>query len=420
MFTVKKLKTGLRVLTAPVEGTAAVTVMVFAGAGSRYENPSERGISHFLEHMFFKGGNRYKTTQEVSAAIDGVGGEFNAFTGKEYAGYYVKVAATEVRLACDVIGDMLQNATFPQEEIEKERGVIMEEERMYQDTPMYRAGWDFEELLFGDHPLGWDTIGTEKVINSVQQKDFVKHRNELYVPNNLVATFAGKITEKEAMKLAEEFFSGLTGSHERKFEALKTYGPKKVFLRTKATEQSHLVIGVPGISALDPRKQAAKLLSIALGGNMSSRMFLRIREAKGLCYYIATETDHYLDAGALTTRAGVDQSRLHEAIADIVREYNLCAKDGIEQIELDRAKAFLKGKMLLGLEDSEELAHFFGKQELLEPTTDDLPAALAKVDAVTLADVNALAAELLKPEEFRIVVIGKEDNEAKLQELMLG
>jgi predicted Zn-dependent peptidase len=420
MFTVKKLKTGLRVLTAPVEGTAAVTVMVFAGAGSRYENPSERGISHFLEHMFFKGGNRYKTTQEVSAAIDGVGGEFNAFTGKEYAGYYVKVAATEVRLACDVIGDMLQNATFPQEEIEKERGVIMEEERMYQDTPMYRAGWDFEELLFGDHPLGWDTIGTEKVINSVQQKDFVKHRNELYVPNNLVATFAGKITEKEAMKLAEEFFSGLTGSHERKFEALKTYGPKKVFLRTKATEQSHLVIGVPGISALGPRKQAAKLLSIALGGNMSSRMFLRIREAKGLCYYIATETDHYLDAGALTTRAGVDQSRLHEAIADIVREYNLCAKDGIEQIELDRAKAFLKGKMLLGLEDSEELAHFFGKQELLEPTTDDLPAALAKVDAVTLADVNALAAELLKPEEFRIVVIGKEDNEAKLQELMLG
>lgn len=418
MYTLSTLKTGLRVLTAPVEGTAAVTVMVFAGAGSRYEAPNERGISHFLEHMFFKGGKRYPTTQHVSAAIDGVGGEFNAFTGKEYAGYYVKVAATEVRLACDVLSDMLEHAHFPQEEIEKERGVIMEEERMYQDTPMYRAGWDFEDLLFGDHPLGWDTIGLEKVIMSVQQKDFVKHRNELYVPNNLVLAFAGKITPEEANKLAAEFFEGLTGEHERNFEPLKEYGKTKVFLRTKATEQSHLVIGVPGVSALDPRKNAARLLAIALGGNMSSRMFLRIREAKGLCYYIATETDHYLDGGAITTRAGVDQSRLHEAITDIVREMNLCAKEGITQEELDRAKAFLKGKMLLGLEDSEELAHFFGKQELLEPKTKDLQMVLKEVESVTLDDVNALAKDLLKPEEFRIVVIGKEDNEKKLLELL--
>ena len=175
MYTLDTLPSGLRVLTSPVQGTAAVTVMVFAGAGSRYEKNSERGISHFLEHMFFKGGKKYKTTEEVSAAIDGVGGDFNAFTGKEYAGYYVKVAAAQADMACDVLSDMLLHASFPQEEINKERGVIMEEERMYQDTPMYRAGWDFEEVLFGDHPLGWDTIGTEEVIMNVQQADFQKH-----------------------------------------------------------------------------------------------------------------------------------------------------------------------------------------------------------------------------------------------------
>ncbi len=191
-----------------------------------------------------------------------------------------------------------------------------------------------------------------------------------------------------------------------------------MFLRTKATEQSHLVLGVPGVSTLDGNREAERLLSIALGGNMSSRMFLRIREAKGLCYYISTETDHYLDGGALTTRAGVDQSRLHEAIEDIVREYVLCAKEGITKKELDQAKAYFKGKLTLGLEDSEERAHFYGKQELLEPKTKDLPEMMELIDAVTLDQVNALAAKLLTPEQFRIVVIGKEDNQSKIASLI--
>lgn len=418
MYTLDTLKTGLRVLTAPVEGTASVTVMVFAGAGSRYEIDAERGISHFLEHMFFKGGKKYKTTEEVSRAIDGVGGDFNAFTGKEYAGYYVKVEASHTRMACDVLSDMLENASFPQEEIEKERGVIMEEERMYQDTPMYRAGWDFEELLFGDHPLGWDTIGTEKVIMGVQQKDFVKHRNQLYAPKNLVLTFAGKITRDEALAFAHEFFEGLTGEHERKFVPFTEYGKEQIFLRTKQTEQAHLVLGVPGVCAVDPHHFTEKLLSVILGGNMSSRMFLRIREAKGLCYYISTDVDGYLDAGSISTRAGVDQSRLHEAIADIVREYKICADMGVTPEELQRAKDYMKGKITLGLEDSEERAHFYGKQLLLYPHIRDVEEYFGKIDAVSVKDVNELAAQLLKPELLRLVVIGKEEKKEELQELL--
>ncbi len=418
MYTLKHLPSGLPILTASSDGTESVTVLVFAGAGSRYETNEERGISHFLEHMFFKGGKKYRTTQEVSAAIDGVGGDFNAFTGKEYAGYYVKVASQEIELACDVLSDMLLHATFPPEEIDKERGVIMEEERMYQDTPMYRAGWDFEELLYGDCPLGWDTIGTEKLIRSVSQADFQKHKDELYTPDNLVLTFAGKVTEAQSEKLAKKFFAPISGKNTREFVPLKKYGAKKVFLRTKNTEQAHLVLGFPGLSALDPQHFANKILSVILGGNMSSRMFLNIREAKGLCYYIATELDNYLDGGSLSTRAGIDQSRLHEAITAIRNEYEVCAKKGVTDEEVRRAKNFLKGKITLSLEDSEERAHFYGKQQLMYPEVRTIDQYFAEIEKVTKEDVNALAKKLLKSEELRLVVIGKEESEGKLEKLL--
>ncbi len=418
MNSVTKLPSGLPILTASSDGTESVTVLVFAGAGSRYEVQKERGISHFLEHMFFKGGKKYRNTKEVSAAIDGVGGDFNAFTGKEYAGYYVKVAAREVELACDVLSDMLLHATFPQEEIEKERGVIMEEERMYQDTPMYRAGWDFEELLFGDHPLGWDTIGTEAVIRSVNQADFQKHKDDLYSAENLVVTFAGKIKADKANKLGEKFFGGISGKHAREFQPFTQYNPKRVFLRTKNTEQAHLVLGMPGLPSLDTDHFALKLLAVILGGNMSSRMFLNIREARGLCYYIATDTDNYLDAGSLSTRAGVDQSRLHEAVTAIKAEYELCARKGVAEDEVQRAKDYLKGKITLSLEDSEERAHFYGKQELLYPRTRDIDEYFGEIDKVSKGQIDAVAKKLLKNKELKLVVIGKGENAAELEGLL--
>ncbi len=418
MFSVDTLPSGLRVLSAPSEGTASVTVMIFAGAGSRYETRQERGISHFLEHMFFKGGKKFRNTKEVSAAIDGVGGDFNAFTGKEYAGYYVKVAASQVELACDVLSDMLIHATFPPEEIEKERGVIMEEERMYQDTPMYRAGWDFEEVLFGDHPLGWDTIGTEQLIRGVTQADFQKHKDDLYSAENLVVNFAGNITNKKARQLTDRYFGTLQGKHSRTFLPLTGYGSKRVFLRTKNTEQAHLVIGVPAPGSVSEDHFAHKLLAVILGGNMSSRMFLNIREARGLCYYIATETDSYLDAGSLSTRAGVDQSRLHEALKYIRHEYEVCADKGVTDEEVRRAKDYLKGKITLSLEDSEERAHFFGKQELLYPKTRSVEEYLTEIEKVDRERIDALAKKLLRTEELRLVVIGREESQAGLESLI--
>jgi predicted Zn-dependent peptidase len=418
MFSIHTLPCGLRIVTAPVEGTASVTVLVFAGAGSRYETNGERGIGHFLEHMFFKGGDRYPTTKDVSAAIDGVGGEFNAFTGKEYAGYYVKVDSAQTELACDVLSDMLLRARFPADEIDRERGVIIEEERMYQDTPMYRAGWDFEELLLGNHPLGWDTIGTEEFIRSVQQKDFLQHKDELYTPDNLVLTIAGNITEKDAIALGEKYFGTLKGKKSREFLPLKELGKNRVFLRTKTTEQAHLVLGVPAVSALDKDHFAHKLLAVILGGTMSSRMFLSIREARGLCYYISTESDSYLDAGMLATRAGVDPSRLEEAITAVRDEYAKCAADGITDEELTRAKSYFKGRMTLGLEDSEERAHFYGKQLLLYPKVRDIPDYFTAIDGVTKKQIDALAKRILTPEAQRLVVISSEKSEEKFHRLI--
>ena len=420
MYSLTRLPSGLPVLSIPSQSTKAVTVMVFTGAGSRYEMQNERGISHFLEHMFFKGGKKYPTTKDVSLAIESVGGEFNAFTGKEYAGYYVKVAAEHVELACDVLSDMLLQASFPSEEIDKERGVIIEEERMYQDTPMYRAGWDFEEVLFGNHPLGWDTIGTEEVIMKVTQADFQKHKDLLYTPDNTVLTFAGNISDSKAQQYAQQYFGALQGKKGRDFPAFSTFGDKRVFLRNKETEQAHLVLGVPGVSAMHKDHFAHKLLASILGGNMSSRMFLRIREARGLCYYISTETDGYLDAGALTTRAGVDQSRLQEAICAISTEYALCAKEGVTADELMHAKNYLKGRITLSLEDSEEQAHFLGKQQLLYPAVRDVSEYFAAIDNVTLEQTNALAKTLLTPDALRLVVIGKGHKEDELKQWMLS
>ncbi len=418
MFTVQTLPSGLRVLTAPVKGTESVTILVFAGAGSRYESKDKRGISHFLEHMFFKGGKKYETAADVSKAIDGVGGDFNAFTGKEYAGYYVKVAKAKTELAFDVLSDMLLHAQFPQKEIEKERGVIWEEYRMYQDTPMYQAGWDFESLLFGDQPLGWDTIGTEEVIRSVNQEDFVRHKNELYTADNTVIACAGNITEEKALELSERFFASLDGKKAKNFEAVKDHEAAKVHVTKKQTEQAHLVLGVRGISSLDDDYFAQKLLAVLLGGSMSSRMFLNIREARGLCYYISSSSENYLDAGILSTRAGVDQTRLHEAIEAIVHEYDVCAKEGVTEEELKRAKDFLKGKITLSLEDSEERAHFFGKQLLLYPQVRDMQAYFKEIENITKERIDALAKRLLARERLKLVVIGKEENAGKLETLL--
>ncbi len=393
-------------------------MLVLVGAGSRYENQQLRGISHFLEHMFFKGANKYKNTRQVSEAIDSVGGSFNAFTGKEYAGYYVKVASDFVDVAADVLSDMLINAKFKQEEINKERGVILEELNMYQDTPMYQIGWDFENLIFGNQPLGWDQIGTKKLIKTVNQKDFKNYKNKLYTPDNTVIAVVGNISHEDSVKLVKKYFKMAKQKKALEFDALKNLKTKSVSLKTKKTEQAHLAVGFPGYSEMHKDNWVLKVLAAILGGNMSSRMFLNVRESQGLCYYVHTSTEDFVDGGILVTNAGVDLRRIDLAIKSIVEQYRLVRDKAIASKELDKAKAFLKGKLVLKLEDSEQYAHLLAKYELLHNSPKSPEQIANAIDAVTVKDLKRVAQEIIDQKKMRIAVIGPYDDPKRFEKLL--
>ncbi|MBI5413435.1 insulinase family protein [Candidatus Peregrinibacteria bacterium] len=413
------LENGLRVVTKKLANTQSVTVLILAGAGSRYETHKNNGISHFLEHMFFKGAKKYKSAKEVSGAIDGVGGDFNAFTGKEYVGYYVKVASRHQKVAMDVLSDMLVHSRFDQHEIDKERGVILEEYNMYQDTPMYQVGWDFERLMYGDQPMGWDQVGTKDVIQSVMREDFVAYKKALYTPENLIVSVAGNIDHDEAVAEVKKYF---------KFEdAKKAYGYaslmpnpslERVFLKHKKTEQAHVVVGYPAYHEAHKDHYAEKVLSVILGGNMSSRMFLAVRESKGLAYYISTSTDDYLDTGIFSTRAGVDVKRAKLAVAAIKEEYEKICGEMVAKAELEKAKEYLKGKLVLRLEDSEEYAHLIGKSELLHGKMESPEEIMEEVDKVTAADVARVSKDLLRSENLRLAAIGPYDDKEEFEEIL--
>jgi len=401
------LDSGLRVITKKLSGTKAVTILVLCGAGSRYEGQELRGISHFLEHMFFKGAKKYPTSKAVSEAIDGVGGIFNAFTGKEYAGYFVKVASEHAELAADVLADMMLHATFDPAEIDKERGVILEEYNMYQDTPMYQIGWDFETLVFGDQPMGWDQIGTKELIKTVTHDDFLSYKKSLYTPDNCIVSVVGNIEDAAALKIVKDKFKFGGDKKTLEFKPFEeNLGSRKENLHTKKTEQTHVVCGAKGVPEAHPDHYAMQVMSVILGGNMSSRMFMSVREEKGLCYYIRTNTDDYTDCAAISTAAGVDNKRITEALKAIKEEYRLIREEIVPAKELRKAKDYMKGKIVLGLEDSEEMAHLLGKYELLYGEIKDVDEVLAEIEAVSAEDINRIAKDLLAEENLKVAVIG--------------
>ncbi|MDP3975929.1 MAG: pitrilysin family protein [bacterium] len=418
-FQETKLDNGLRVITSPVPSDS-ITLLVLVGAGSRYETEDINGISHFIEHMFFKGAKRFKNTKEVSEAIDGVGGVFNAFTGKEYAGYYVKLAKENKKVAFDVVSDMLINPTFDPAEIDKERGVIMEELNMYQDTPMYQIGWDFEKVLFGNQPMGWDQIGTKQLIKSVTREQFQDYHRQLYSSDNTVISVAGNIEHQEILDLVNQYFQFQLTEKKRRWADFEGYEKeKRVIMQAKKTEQAHLCIGFPGYPTTHPDYFAEKLLSIALGGNMSSRMFLNVREAQGLCYYINSTIDDYSDCGHFSTNAGVDVKRIDQAVISIVKEYKeLKNSPKIEAAELKKSKSYLYGKLVINLEDSQEVAHLIGKQALLGEGIKTLGDLHQLINAVTLEDIERVAMDIMDSSKMKLAYIGPERSQDSFEKLM--
>lgn len=404
-------KNGLRLITLPLKNTRAVTVFIAFGAGSRYETIKNNGLAHFIEHMFFKGGKKYPSTKAVASALDGVGGEFNAMTADEWVAYYVKVARPHLELAFDVLSDMLLYARFPENDIKRERGVILEEYNLLEDTPMIKIGDLFEELLFGKSSIGLPTIGTPEAIKSFRSRNFVGYKKDLYTPDNMVVSVAGAVSENLTKKLVSRYLD-VPATKKALPPSRASFEQSPVKLISKKTEQSHLILGVPAFGVLrndnswHPDRYALKVLATILGGGMSSRLFLAVRERKGLAYYVRTLGETYTDTGYLATSAGVDKERVDLAIQTILREHQRIVQRGVKEDELKKAKEFIKGRMILGLEDSNSIAAHFALQEVLYDRSESLKTSLEEINKVKISDVIRLARQLFKPRAWRLAIIG--------------
>ncbi|HJX46448.1 MAG TPA: pitrilysin family protein, partial [Gaiellaceae bacterium] len=376
------LDNGLRVLTSNLDHAQSVTCMVMLAAGSRYETPDTNGIAHFSEHMFFKGTERRPTARDIAGEIDSIGGEFNAFTGKEYTAYYVKCAAEHRDVALDVLGDMLQNSRFDSEEIEREKGVIVEEMNMYFDTPRDYIGGVYENLLYGDQPLGWDIIGRKETVRGATRETFMSYLDRWYKPPRMVVGIAGRIGD-DAVERAEALFGDLPGAATEKPEPARDYETERVRVFTKQSDQAHLVLGVPSYPIEHPDRYALQMVATVLGGGMSSRLFTEVRERRGLAYYVFGTNHSYTDAGSLYSQAGVDINRIDEAVTTIASELKKIAAEPVPADELEKARSFTKGRFVLSLESPQGLILFGMRKEVLEGRAPDPEEVLAAVDAVT-------------------------------------
>ena len=317
-FIDKTLKNGLRLIYSPMEGTKTVTVLAIFGTGSKYENRENNGISHFLEHMIFKGTEKRPTTMDIASELDGVGADFNAFTAKEYTGYWVKVNKEKLNLALDIVSDMLLNSKFDEQEIDREKGVIIEEINMYEDNPMMSIEDVFENCLYGDTPAGWDVAGPKENILKMQRKDFITYFNSQYGTNQSTVCLAGNIT-KEVEEKVEKYFAELRmNDFQDKEKTIEKQSEPKVKIKYKDTDQTTISLGVRAYPVGHKDEMALKMLAIILGGSMSSRMFTEIRERRGLAYYVKTAAELYTDTGFLTTQAGLNSEKLDEAVKTIL------------------------------------------------------------------------------------------------------
>jgi predicted Zn-dependent peptidase len=411
------LDNGLRVLTASMPQAKSVSCFVMLAAGSRYETPETNGIAHFSEHMFFKGTERRPTARDISAEIDAVGGEFNAFTGKEYTAYYVR-CATEFRdVALDVLVDMLRNAKFDAEEIEREKGVILEEMNMYVDTPRDYISRIYDQLVYDDDPLGRNILGTKETIQAATRDTFRDYVGHWYTPDRIVVGLAGNLGDAPVEKVAE-----LLGD----LRAAKTGAPPassfahngNVRVHEKVSDQAHLCLGVTGYPIQHPDRYAVELLRTVLGGGMSSRLFTEVRERRGLAYYVFAANQAYTDSGTLYSQAGVDLKRVEEAVTTILGELRTIGAEPVPADELEKARSYAKGRFVLSLESPQGTNMFGLRREILEGQATEPSEVLAELDKVTAEDVQRVGQDLMREEAFRLAVIGPFDDAERFQKLL--
>lgn len=406
---------GLRYVFIPESQSLATTVLVLVAAGSEYETKDISGISHFLEHLCFKGTSKRPKSGVIASELDSLGAEYNAFTSNEMTGYYAKAASKNFGKILDIVADLYMNPIIEQEEMDKERGVILEEINMYEDLPMEKVRENFSKLLYGDQPAGWSVAGRKEVIRVLKRDDVAAYRRKHYLASKTTVIICGGL-EKDPKKDVWNYFKSMpTGEVVKKEKTAESQNNPQIDLSEKQTDQLHLVLGVRGIDIFDPRKYSLMVLADILGGSMSSRVFTKIREEMGAAYYVRSGLDMFLDHGSLFVAAGIDKGRSVEVCRAIIDEFEDLRKNVVSEEELNKAKEHLSGNLILQLETSDDIAVFFGAEEIMTGKILTPEETLRRIKNVTAEEIKTLAEEIFRNDRLNLAAIGPHFDEASLR-----
>jgi predicted Zn-dependent peptidase len=415
----KTLKNGLRVIALPMKDSLTATVLVLVEAGSDYEEKSENGISHFLEHMCFKGTEKRTKSIDISHELDAVGAVSNAFTSNEFTGYYAKAHAKHLDTIFDVVSDLYLNPTLPATEIEKEKGVIIEEMNMYEDLPQRAVHEVFKNLMYGDQPAGRTILGDREVILSANRETFINYRKKHYVPQSTVVVISGNIDPKMVFEKTKNAFGSLEVKPKSKKKLVKEAQkiPALAF-KHKASDQAHLLLGIRTFGTFDKQTPVLDVLNAVLGEGMSSRLFQKIREELGVAYYVKSMVDYMTDHGFFAIAAGVDKKRTKEVVSALIGELKLLTIDLVPERELAKAKESLLGGLAMSLESSDSFAEFAGLQEVIKGSIETPKEYERKIRAVTAEEVRKLARKIFVDKNLNLAIIGSSEDEKDLRKIL--
>jgi len=406
-FKKKILKNGMKVIFVPMPESLTATVLVLVEAGSKYETKEINGISHFLEHMCFKGTAKRPHAIDIANELDGIGAQNNAFTGQEYTGYWAKASFRKVNKLLDVVSDIYINPVFNEHEIEKEKGVIVEEINMYEDMPARHIQDLFVELLYGNQPAGWNIAGEEGIVRRLGREDFIKYRSEHYVASATTVIVAGRFNENKMLDAVKSKFKNIsTAKKHSKIKVKEVQSRPQILVKYKKTDQSHLVIGFRAFDVFHKQNPTLSIMAGILGGGMSSRLFQKLREEMGVGYYVRAYDDPSTDHGVFQASAGVDNKRVKEVIRAILLEFKKLKTELVSEEELKKVKDYLIGNMYLGLESSDDLANFYGMQEVLKRTEVSPQEFAKRLRAVTPAQIKKVANQIFVNKALNMALIG--------------
>ncbi len=413
------LDNGAWVISFQMPEMNSVSFGIWIGAGSRYENERNNGVSHFLEHLLFKG-SRKRSGRKIKEDIEGSGGSLNGFTSEECTCYLAKAVSEKTKLCMDVLTDMVLHPLLRSDDIEMERGVIREEISRQKDLPMQYVNVLFDRLLWGKHPLGFNTAGSTEIINSLTRKDIVEYKNVLYKPGNVIVAAAGRLEHKEIVKEISARFSRVPSSKRSKPSSLKKKqtGPQLV-VEERNTEQTHICLGTQGFSYKHPDRYALGVLNIILGGNMSSRLFEEVREKRGLAYHISSSVHKFVDAGVFLISAGVDSRRIDDALKVIIREMRKIREKNVSRKELSQAKEFCRGQILLSMEDTSTRMLWIGENKLALGKVTPIEEIMERIKKVSIDDVRRIADNLFGDDKMNLAIISPHKR-GKIEKVFYG